>query len=772
MPAQQLKAELQEALSLLGAAKQQGTSASDNCTTAIYCMSVDSRTISYVLEVYNSTSSLLQPSWLESLGHAEERTQLKPKKLPHLARLISGQGSSMRSFSVRLGPVALAAVSCRSLRAKATAVATARVRESGMPVVDWWEQLVSAESTLDLLGFVGQHQHETIVEFGCGYGTFTIPVAERVHQLYSFDIDHEMVGNTQQRLLSQKPHLENVKLEVRDVVATGYGLDTSVDAVLLMNILHCEAPVQMLQQAADLLKPGGLIYATHWRYCTEEFRPLSFQKAIELCRKHPRSMILFLVAFSALLLLPQLVYSTGALQEVIKNLDFAQQPDDVEEEGQADAAIEQSMLNARKIKHLGRVVSSHIVDLNKRMRKFEKLTGITAGEAYPNESPPNGYGRFCHHPDRLPESQSDSFTKPTAISCSGADTASKYSSNSVDAWPSCMHFSAETLSLVTAEIEKLQQQQIQHENTSKALSGVNGSMWANYMQSIAQTETVQSSNSFKFDKESGFYKDVKAQLYYDPNSTYFFTLDYKKYFVYDSEVQLLCLVDSQGKKVPGGETRPLPSQVAKSGRPEKPTERERPRSRSLRRRRSRSLDARDGRRDRRRENEGQSVFNCSNEAKEREGRFEERGESRASAGSDVRVEEVRHQPIHFPGGDPLAKLANPLPPETARANQPKKKKKAPEGVLGLAASAPLQRPGPVTVFASRPGPVSLQASPSSLPNASAVPPVPVSNPTTSPVAALDWICEVCMRKFSSEETLRKHEQLSELHKQNLMKLGI
>ena len=62
-----------QALSLLGAAKQQGTSASDNCTTAIYCMSVDSRTISYVLEVYNSTSSLLQPSWLESLGHAEER---------------------------------------------------------------------------------------------------------------------------------------------------------------------------------------------------------------------------------------------------------------------------------------------------------------------------------------------------------------------------------------------------------------------------------------------------------------------------------------------------------------------------------------------------------------------------------------------------------------------------------------------------------------------------------------------------------------------------
>lgn len=113
-------------------------------------------------------------------------------------------------------------------------------------------------------------------------------------------------------------------------------------------------------------------------YCTEDFRPLSFQKAMELCKQHPRSSLLFLLAFSSLLLLPQLVYSTGALQEVMKNLDFADDEHELEEE-QADAAIEQSMLNARKIKHLGRVVSNHIVELNKRMRKYEKmlLTGVS-----------------------------------------------------------------------------------------------------------------------------------------------------------------------------------------------------------------------------------------------------------------------------------------------------------------------------------------------------------------------------------------------------------
>ncbi|CAK9055173.1 unnamed protein product [Durusdinium trenchii] len=92
-----------------------------------------------------------------------------------------------------------------------------------------------------------------------------------------------------------------------------------------------------------------------------------------------------------------------------------------------------------------------------------------------------------------------------------------------------------------------------------------------------------------------------------------------------------------------------------------------------------------------------------------------------------------------------------------------------------ASAEPLQRPGPVTVFAAQPGPVTLlQPSPSSpQPNAPVSASVPLS---TAPMPAvmpegLDWICEVCMRKFSSEEALRKHEQLSELHKQNLMKLG-
>lgn len=137
----------------------------------------------------------------------------------------------------------------------------------------------------------------------------------------------------------------------------------------------------------------------------------------------------------------------------------------------------------------------------------------------------------------------------------------------------------------TAELQKIAQQEVQDENTSKALSGVNANMWANYMQSLAQTEQVQSANTFTYDKDSGFYLDQKAGLYYDPNTTYFFTVDCKKYFIYDHDEQMLCLVDATGTKVPNGERRPLPSQSGKSRSVASP--RRRTRSRSRRRFRSR-----------------------------------------------------------------------------------------------------------------------------------------------------------------------------------------
>lgn len=354
-------------------------------------------------------------------------------------------------------------------------------------------------------------------------------------------------------------------------------------------------------------------------------------------------------------------------------------------------------------------------------------------------------------------------------------------------------------------MEKLSQHLQQSENASRALSGVNGHMWANYMQSVKQTETVESASSFKFDKESGFYKDDQAKLFYDPETTYFFTFDHKKYFIYDHEESMLCLVDSTGQKVIGGERRPLPSQASsaqassasmRGGRSdtqqslssenkssEKTAGRTRSRSRSRKQKRSRNAEKCRETRHNERSQDGNrrgEKNECNRDVRHHE-KLTNVGISLSSQ------EDTKHQPIHFPGGDPLARLAPPTDPSVKTAAAPKKKRRPPETVLGLAAtidSKILAAPGAITVSATRPGPVTvltstphppiqLQSTAAAAPATAFVPGVLESRaPAVVNDVLADWICEVCMRKFASEQALNRHEQLSELHRQNLSKLGL
>jgi SAM-dependent methyltransferase len=77
------------------------------------------------------------------------------------------------------------------------------------------------------------------VEFGCGYGTFTMPLAKRISGTEApYDIDP--VERTRERATAAGAH--NVLYFVGDVFADGFGGEAgSKDACLLFNILHCEA---------------------------------------------------------------------------------------------------------------------------------------------------------------------------------------------------------------------------------------------------------------------------------------------------------------------------------------------------------------------------------------------------------------------------------------------------------------------------------------------------------------------------------------------------
>jgi len=334
----------------------------------------------------------------------------------------------------------------------------------------------------------------------------------------------------------------------------------------------------------------------------------------------------------------------------------------------------------------------------------------------------------------------------------------------------------QALAEANKELDRLAQQKLQQDNATKALSGVNSSMWASYMNSVTQTEMVQASKSFSYDKDSGFYANKDAGLLYDPNTTYFFTLDYKKYFVFDPQENMLCLVGPDGQKVLGGERRPIPSADETSDTKHPGANDHANHGSGGQRTPERSRNAEIERRSRSRSHSRQDVGASATAPLPQASplKIEVRPRPPVSAPPPM-PEEDQAKPIYFPGGDPLARLAPaesvpPVSPLAAQPPQKKRNKRGEELVMGLAVMPKgLRRiPGPVKI--KRAGPVKVSKNRGNGGGWSNASSRHGLDNMVSGVQKTEWICEVCMRKFGSQEQLERHEQLSELHKENLAKL--
>lgn len=139
-----------------------------------------------------------------------------------------------------------------------------KIRESGMPDETTWAGFFEPELALDRLGLTPASGD--IVEFGCGYGTFTIPAARRTTgAVYAFDIDENMVATTLRN--AQERGLGNVRGVVRDFAAEGTGLAAESAAyAMLFNLLHAERPDVLLGEAWRVLAPGGILGIMHWEH--------------------------------------------------------------------------------------------------------------------------------------------------------------------------------------------------------------------------------------------------------------------------------------------------------------------------------------------------------------------------------------------------------------------------------------------------------------------------------------------------------------------------
>jgi ubiquinone/menaquinone biosynthesis C-methylase UbiE len=84
-------------------------------------------------------------------------------------------------------------------------------------------------------------------------------------KIYALDIEPSMVELVEKK--AKERNLSNVVAIFRDFMSEGSGLkDSSVDFVMLFNILHLEKPTDLLKEAYRILKLAGRVGIIHWNY--------------------------------------------------------------------------------------------------------------------------------------------------------------------------------------------------------------------------------------------------------------------------------------------------------------------------------------------------------------------------------------------------------------------------------------------------------------------------------------------------------------------------
>jgi SAM-dependent methyltransferase len=130
-----------------------------------------------------------------------------------------------------------------------------KIRDSGMPQQAIWDGFFEPDAILGALGLTTACGD--VVEFGCGYGTFTLPAARLAGgTVFALDLDPEMIATTQRRAAEEG--LANVVVDQRDFLAT---------------------------EAHRVLRPGGLLGIAHWNHdpATPRGPDMSFRPRPEQC---------------------------------------------------------------------------------------------------------------------------------------------------------------------------------------------------------------------------------------------------------------------------------------------------------------------------------------------------------------------------------------------------------------------------------------------------------------------------------------------------------
>jgi len=125
--------------------------------------------------------------------------------------------------------------------------------------------------TIEVLERIGIMRGQTVLDFGCGYGAYTIPVARIVDaqgRVYALDKDKEALDGLMQK--AESAGLKNIeRMETSGELEIELA-DESVDAVLLFDVFHSfyfpqvEDRRRLLGEIYRIMKSSAFLAISVW----------------------------------------------------------------------------------------------------------------------------------------------------------------------------------------------------------------------------------------------------------------------------------------------------------------------------------------------------------------------------------------------------------------------------------------------------------------------------------------------------------------------------
>jgi ubiquinone/menaquinone biosynthesis C-methylase UbiE len=124
---------------------------------------------------------------------------------------------------------------------------------------------------IELLERIGVRKGQTVLDFGCGYGMYTIPVARIVGEqgiVYALDKDKEVLDTLMQKARSAGlMNIERMETSGEPEIELA---DETVDVVLLFDVFHsfyfpkAEDRRRLLDEIRRIMKPSAFLSISVW----------------------------------------------------------------------------------------------------------------------------------------------------------------------------------------------------------------------------------------------------------------------------------------------------------------------------------------------------------------------------------------------------------------------------------------------------------------------------------------------------------------------------